>query len=260
MNKKKKQIGPPPFDTQATVTIFNKIFMVTDLSQNISMDNPTFPGHLRTVIWDHLTMEETIKLGYTKKPYCYRVKGFMMCDHTSTHVDAINHIVARPDARAVDKLPLTWSMAPGVWFDFSESSKNSYITVQDVKKAIKITKVKLPRNGVVLYYTGWSKKWQNPYEYIKDYPGMDRSAMEYLADRGIICVGADAPSIDSYAEVKTVRIQPAHIVCREREILNIENLGRVDRIPKHEFFFIGLPLKIKESSGSPIRAVAITEK
>ena len=131
---------------------------------------------------------------------------------------------------------------------------------EDVKKAIDTTGVAIQPSSVVLYYTGWSKKWASPWEYIRDYPGMDREAMEYLADRGVICVGADAPSIDSYAEVKTVRVQPAHIVCREREILNIENLGRVDLVPKHEYFFVGLPLKIKGASGSPIRAIAITEK
>jgi kynurenine formamidase len=234
--------------------------MITDISQNIAMDNPTFPGHLRTVIWEHLSMEETIKLGLTKEPYCYRVTGFMMCDHTSTHVDSINHIVPTPGARPVDELPLSWSAAPAVWFDFSHKPPNSYITVDDVKKAIDLTGVTIQQTSVVLYYTGWSKKWTSPWEYICDYPGVDRGAMEYLADQGVICVGADAPSIDSYAEVKTVRIQPAHIVCREREILNIENLGRVDRVPKHEFFFMGMPLRIKQGSGSPIRAIAITEK
>ena len=250
----------PEYSNQIEVNILGKDCVVTDVSQNIAMDNPTFPGHLRTVIWEHLTMEETIKLGYTKEPYCYRVTGFMMCDHTSTHVDSINHVVTTPGARAVDGLPLSWSMAPGVWFDFSHKQPCDYITVDDVKKAIDLTGVTIQPQSVVIYYTGWSKKWTEPYEYIKDYPGVDRGAMEYLADKGVICVGADAPSIDSYAEVKTVMIQPAHIVCREREILNIENLGRVDLIPKHEFFFVGLPLRFKDGTGSPIRAVAISEK
>lgn len=35
-------------------------------------------------------------------------------------------------------------------------------------------------------------------------------------------------------------MQPAHIVCREREILNIENLANVDLIPRHDFWFVGL--------------------
>ena len=42
-------------------------------------------------------------------------------------------------------------------------------------------------------------------------------------------------------------------------MLNIESLRNVDLIPKRAFTFIGLPLKIKNGCGSPIRAVALTE-
>jgi kynurenine formamidase len=84
--------------------------------------------------------------------------------------------------------------------------------------------------------------------------------MEYLNDLGAISIGADAPSIDSHHEVAVVKEQPAHIVCRERKILNMENLAQVDMIPAHEFWFIGLPLKIKDGSGSPFRGVAFVPK
>ena len=53
-------------------------------------------------------------------------------------------------------------------------------------------------------------------------------------------------------------MQSAHIVCREREILNMENVANIDKIPSHEFWFVGLPLKLRNATGSPIRAVAIT--
>jgi len=45
-------------------------------------------------------------LGLTKAPYSYQVTGFTMCDHSSTHVDAINHVVSEPGGRSVDVLPL----------------------------------------------------------------------------------------------------------------------------------------------------------
>ena len=91
----------------------------------------------------------------------------------------------------------------------------------------------------------------------QNYPGLDREATEYLSDLGAVIIGADAPSIDSYHEVKVVMVQPAHIVCRERRILNIENLANVDLIPSHEFWYVGLPLKFRGATGSPFRGVAI---
>lgn len=230
---------------------------VTDLSHTISEDDPTFNGHQRTLIWNHLSHDETQKLGLTKPPYSYKVVGFTMCDHSNTHVDAISHVVDEPDARTINQLPLEWFMAPGVWFDFSHKEPASYITRIDIENAMAETGVTIKPQSVVLYHTGWYKKWKQPFEYIKNYPGLDRGAMEYLNDLGAVSVGADAPSIDSYNEVSVVKEQPAHIVCREREILNIENLAHVDLIPKHEFWFVGLPLKILGGSGSPFRGVAI---
>lgn len=248
----------PPMRIQTTMNFMGRRCVMTDLSQGISPSDPTFAGHQRVVMWDHLTHEETQKLGLTKPPYSYRVVGFTMCDHSSTHVDAINHIVPEPGARAIDQLPLEWFMAPGVWFDFSYLEPAAYITKKDVDEALQRTGVQIQPQSVVLSHSGWYKKWHSRFEYIKDYPGFDREAMEYLNDLGAICVGQDAPSIDSHAEVARVKIQPAHIVCREREILNIENMANIDLIPSHEFWFVGLPLKLHNATGSPIRAVAIT--
>ena len=247
----------PPFKLQTSFNFMGIDCIVTNLSHTISTEDPTFVGHQITLIWSHLTHEETQKMGLTKPPYSCKVVGFTMCDHSNTHVDAINHVVNEPDARAINELPLEWFMAPAVWFDFSHKSPNSYITRSDIEEAIAATGVTIQPQSVVLYYTGWYKKWKRPFEYIKNYPGLDRGAIEYLNDLGAISIGADAPSIDSYNEVAVVKEQPAHIVCREREILNLENMAQVDLIPSHEFWFVGLPLKIKGGSGSPLRCVAI---
>jgi hypothetical protein len=51
---------------------------------------------------------------------------------------------------------------------------------------------------------------------------------------------------------------PVHMMCRERGVLNVENLRNVDRIPRRTFTFIGLPLKVRNGCGSPIRAVTRT--
>ena len=46
----------------------------------------------------------------------------------------------------------------------------------------------------------------------------------------------------------------------ENGIITYTNLINLDKLPKgEEFFFIGLPLNIKNGDGSPVRAVAILE-
>ena len=251
----------PPFSEQTVVEFLGRRCHVTDLSHRITTEDPTFPGHQRTVIWQHLSHEETQLLGLTTPPYSYQVVGFTMCDHSSTHVDAINHVVNEPDARSIDQLPLQWFMAPGIWLDFAWKEPNAYITRNDLSRELERTEVTIRPQSVVLYHTGWYRKFNaDRFGYIRDYPGLDRGATEFLSDLGAISIGADAPSIDSWIEVSRIRVQPAHIVCRERRILNMENLANVDKIPAHSFWFIGLPLKIQGGSGSPFRGVALVDE
>jgi kynurenine formamidase len=53
--------------------------------------------------------------------------------------------------------------------------------------------------------------------------------------------------------------RPVHLALLGRGILIIEELANLDRLPAPRFQFVGLPLKIKGATGSPIRAVAIIE-
>ncbi len=242
-----------------TIEFFGKKYTVTDLANNVANDNPTFKGHQRTIVWQHLTHEETQKFGLTKPPYSYEVMAFTICGHTSTHCDSISHVVPEQGARPIDQTPLSWHMAPGIWLDFRHKQPNSYITKPEIEEQMAEHSLRLKPNSVFLFCSGQYEKYDSPFEYIKDYPGIDEESSHWLADNGVIAIGADAFSIDSYHEVTTRMIQPAHIMCRERGILNMESLRNIDLIPKREFFFVGLPLKIKNGCGSPIRAVAITE-
>lgn len=257
---KAKKAHCPTFKEQTEVRIFGDTYIVTDLSHEISPNIPTLPGHLKTVMWRLLSHEDCIKSGLTKEPYSYQTTGIILCDHTSTHVDALNHVGLAQDARSIDKLPFEWFITPGVWLDFSHKGPNAYITRTDIEEVIKKTEVKINPQSTVLINTGWYIKWSSQWEYAKNYPGLDRSATEYLNDLGAINIGVDAFSTDSYYEVTQRKEQPMHMVCREREIMNMENLKNIDKIPKHEFWFIGLPLKLVGATGSPIRAVALTKK
>ena len=162
--------------------------------------------------------------------------------------------------RPIDKTPLAWHLAPAVWLDFADKPPNSYITRDEIVAQLDAGKLVLKPGSVFLYHTGWYRKFDSaPFEYIRDYPGLDGEAAHWLADQGVICVGADAPSVDSFYEIATRMVQPVHMMCRERGVLNIENLRNIDLIPRRAFTFVGAPLKIRTGCGSPIRAVALTE-
>jgi kynurenine formamidase len=50
---------------------------------------------------------------------------------------------------------------------------------------------------------------------------------------------------------------PAHRACRDRGVLNTENLANLDKVVGKRFLYIGLPLKLVGGTGCPIRAVAM---
>lgn len=77
-----------------------------------------------------------------------------------------------------------------------------------------------------------------------------------MANQRIVNFGIDAPSVDNHAD-KTF---PYHVVCREKKLLNMENLANLDKVSGKRFIFIGFPLKIRGVSGSSIRAVVLLEE
>jgi kynurenine formamidase len=88
--------------------------------------------------------------------------------------------------------------------------------------------------------------------YVEDWPGLHRTAAQYLLDRRIKAVGTDCLSIDCCGSTEI----PAHDRFLRNDILIMENLANLDDLPER-FFFLAAPLKIHEGSGSPIRAVAL---
>ena len=75
-----------------------------DLSQEIFQGMKVYPGHLKTVIWEHHTHEETVK--NFEGGFSYQSRGLLMSDHGPTHVDALSHLDPRPDAPTIDKMSL----------------------------------------------------------------------------------------------------------------------------------------------------------
>ena len=98
------------------------------------------------------------------------------------------------------------------------------------------------------------RTWGTP-AWLTDYPGLSREAAEWIHDQGAINIGQDAPSHDC----SQTKSYPAHQVCREKQTLNTENLGDLRPVVGKRFRFICFPLKIRNGSGSPIRAVAVLE-
>ncbi len=88
--------------------------------------------------------------------------------------------------------------------------------------------------------------------YFTNNPGLSKSATDYLVSKKINLVGIDSPSIDLGIDKSFT----AHKILAKNDILIVENLSNLEKIPNLEFNFIILPLKLKDATGSPVRAIA----
>jgi len=185
---------------------------------------------------------------------CYAANILQLCEHGPTHVDSISHLDARPEAPSIEQIPLEWFYTHAICVDFPDVPARTSITAEMVTHRLAHYQLTPPKGGTFLFTTGHYQKYYPKPEYCTEYAGLDRRAAEYLyGECGILNIGQDAPSIDNAAD----RGFPCHLVCRELQRINTENLCNLEAVAGKEFLYIGLPLKIRKGTGSPIRAIAV---
>jgi len=226
---------------------------IVDLTQEVYTGMPVYPGHLRTVLFEWVSHEEMRKLLGTG--FSYRTCGIMISDHGGTHVDSIEHISTKPGALTIDKIPLEWFYGQAVCLDVSHVKPKTYITKKDLTDSSAKHKLQIEQGDTVLLYTGTTKKL-GAWEYLTEYPGLDYEAASWLAEKGARNIGIDAPSIDNPID----KTYPAHRVCGDKDILNTENMTNLEQVVGKRFKIALFPLRLRNCTGSPVRAVAVLEE
>ena len=227
---------------------------IIDLSQEIYQGMYVYPGHLKTVIWDHALHEETRK--NFEGGFSYRSKGLLLNDHGPTHVDSLNHLDPSEDAPSIDEMDLSLFYGAAVCVDVSHKEPQTYISDTDLDEAVGRSGVSVAAGDILLLYTGTYDRYHGRPEYLSQYPGLDEAGSGWIAEKGIKAFGVDSPSPDNPVS----RTYPCHMMCRERGIHHYENLANLDRLVGQRFTFVGFPLRIRGGTGSPIRAVAVLDE
>jgi kynurenine formamidase len=224
-----------------------------DLTQEIYQGMYVYPGHLKTVIWDHHLHEETVK--NFEGGFSYRSKGLLMSDHGPTHVDSISHLDPRPEAKTIDRMDLHTFYGAACCLDVSHAEPRTDIDAADLDRAVDVAGIDVRPGDIVLLYTGTFNRKHGTPEYLSQYPGLGESGSKWLLEHRIKTFGVDTPSPDNPAS----RTYPCHMMCRKHGITHYENLANLDQVVDRRFTFVGFPLKIREGTGSPVRAVAILD-
>ncbi|MBS1878022.1 MAG: cyclase family protein [Actinobacteria bacterium] len=209
----------------------------------------------------------------------YQTRWLAIDEHTGTHLDAPAHFIPEPDSGlpnaagagtvTVEQLPLEGLFGAAVVIDVRHLREGP---VQDgVSPAITPATIeafeaehgRLEPSEIVLFRSDWADLYgpgadgdaygRAPVVEGKGpgWPAPDAAAIEMLDQRGIVTLGTEAPSVGA-----TEDGAPAHLAGLGRRMIFIEGLTGLRELPTRGATFLMLPLKIKNGTGAPGRAIA----
>jgi kynurenine formamidase len=224
-----------------------------DLSQDIYEGMMVYPGHCKTVVFDHATHAETAERFDSE--FSFQTKGLMINDNGPTHVDSFSHLDPDPDAQTIDQMDLNLFYGPAVCLDVSHVAARVDITADDLETAEEATPVTVEPGDILLLHTGTHTRYAGTPQYLTEHPGLGESASKWIAARGVKTFGVDSPTPDNPVS----RIYPCHLMCREHRITHYENLANLGELIGKRFTFVGFPIKLIGGHGGPTRAVALLD-
>lgn len=227
---------------------------IIDLSQEIFTGMPVFPGlpevkitmHISHEEWDGITDSDIVS------PAVNRLE---LGEHSGTHVDAINHMASQHRGQSIDTMPLTMFYTEGICLDLSRKVLRELIEPVDLEQSLADANLEIKPGDTVLLYTDHYRRafrtenWQ-------DGPGISTVSARWLGRQQIAAFGVEtmAPG------VLKVSNKEVHHICGELGFTHYENMINLHRlVGRGRFRFIGLPLRIRGGTGSPVRAVAVFE-
>ena len=226
---------------------------IIDLTMTIESGMVAGKDFCGNILANLVSHEESKKFqaGTPEDPFLSAWNYIGMTEHTGTHVDAFYHM--DPDGLSIEQMPLDLFFGKAVCLDMRHIPPNGSITIQDVEKAESESGVTI--NGhIVLFATGHHKKFFPNPEVLTMNPEISSDVVKWLYDHGSRMHGVEGPSTD----ILSKNTFASHRMCRDLKVSHHEWLINLEElIGKGEFYFFGIPLRLKKGSGSPVRAFAI---
>ena len=213
---------------------------VIDLTLTISEDIPTFPGSPQPnfINWENIKKDG------------YNLELLFLSSHTGTHIDAPYHFLKK--GQKIHQIMTRRLVTEAILIKIRKGA-NQAITKTDIQKFEK-KHGKIDDGSTVIFHTGWQKNLNKESYFLKN-PGLTLPAAKYISTKKINLVGIDSPSIDLGKDSKF----SVHHVLAKNGILIVENLANLEKIHSEKFHLIIAPLKLKNATGSPVRAMALIE-
>lgn len=178
--------------------------------------------------------------------------------HGFTHMDTPRHF--DPEGWTTDAVTPDMVVGEAPVVDLSDVAPNTEISRPMVEKA----GAHVRRGDIALVRTGWDERRSiDTPEFWTEAPYMSGGASEWLLERGVKAVAFDFPQDYCIRHLVLGDRRPAreenvtHMVLLCNGVLMFEYLCNMTAIREPRTFFVGLPLKLPDCDGAPVRAIAI---
>lgn len=211
-----------------------------DLSHTIREGLITYKGLPAPIICDYLSREQA--KGLYGEGATFQIGKIEMVSNTGTYLDCPFH--RYHDGHDLAGLPL------------ENCADLETIVIQapfsnDLAIDFTFFQGKNLKNKAILVHTGWSKHW-NTETYFSNHPFLTADAAEYLKKEGVKLVGIDSHNIDDTRS----NSRPVHSILLKHNILIVEHLTNLGKLPESGFLFSAVPPKFEGVGTFPVRAMA----
>ncbi len=222
---------------------------IIDLTMELTDGMQTHPAHPRCVVIEFASHATTAPR-FRSPCVGFASRILMFSDHIGTHVDSPFHFI--PTGGTIESVPLDRLVGPALCLDVSAKPPNQPVTPGMLEAAERRAGDRVQRDDIVLV-----RAWPGHHTdagFLKC-AGLDRESAEWAVARGVKALGCDLATPDDPGDLT----RPVHMVLLGQGIPIMEHIARLETLPAPRFQFVGVPLRIRGATGSPIRAIAIFE-
>ena len=207
---------------------------------------------------------EVLAHGMTEAGFFYAANSLSTPEHGGTHLDAPIHFA---EGRwSTEQIPLDRLIGPAGVIDISAQAATDPDYRLDGEDLFdwEAEHGLVPEGAIVLLRTGWSERWPDALAYLGDDTPGDASNLHFPAygeeaartlveERRVATLGVDTASIDHGPSTDFI----VHQIANGANVVGLENLTGLDRVPPTGAWVLALPMKIAGGSGGPARVVAL---